>query len=163
MSSQGLPTLELDVRTRRTERRVAALAIALAAGAPWLMDPDFGIAVLALSVAGAILSWAGFRRAGWIGGSRRIGRVSWQADGQWLLVDARGKEFEAVLRPDTRVAAGFIWLRWNAEGVRSMLLTKGDVPVGQLRRLGLRLRLDGSGSFRRTPRAPAMTHDMTAP
>ena len=151
MSLQGLPTLELDVGPRRAERRVAVLAIVFAAGAPWLADLDHTMAILALSTAGASLGWAGFRRAGWIGGPRRIDRVSWQADGQWLLVDAQGRKFEAVLRPDTRVAAGVIWLRWNAEGVRSMLLTKGDIATGQLRRLGLRLRLEGPGSFRRAP------------
>lgn len=148
MSSPGSPTLDLDVRPRRAERRVAVVSILLSALAPSLV-PTTGLAVgaaLVMTAAAAAacvaLTWAGFRAAGWLGGSRRIVRVSWQADGQWWLTDDRRNAFPAELRSDTRVGTGWVWLRWNAEGVRSMLLIQGDVSDAELRRLCLRLRLD---------------------
>lgn len=160
MSSPSSPTLDLDVRPRRAERRVAVASILLIAIAPWLLPATAVVAGAALvmtaaaSLAGAALTWVGFRAAGWLGGSRRIVRVSWRADGQWQLTTGREKtqakspdsdpenELSAQLRPDTRVGTGWVWLRWNAEGVRSMLLIQGDVSNAELRRLCLRLRLD---------------------
>jgi hypothetical protein len=156
MSSPGLPTLDLEVASRRTEKRVALLAICLAAAAPWLMDPGWEMLLPGMGASG--LCWLGFQRAGWLDGKRRIGRVSWRTEGHWLLTDAQGREFEATLRPDTRVAAGLVWLRWNAVDARgrhalrilrgrarSMLLTSGDIPQPQLRRLCVRLRLARGG------------------
>jgi hypothetical protein len=156
MSSPGSPTLDIDVRPRRAESCVAGASILLTAIAPWLLPATGAVTPAALvmtgaaSLAGAVLTWVGFRAAGWLGGSRRVVRVSWQADGQWKLTDGREKargmglenELSAELRPDTRVGTGWVWLRWNAEGVRSMLLIQGDVSNAELRRLCLRLRLE---------------------
>jgi hypothetical protein len=158
MSLPGSPTLELDVGPRRTERRVALLAISFAAAAPWLAGADWTMALL--GALGAGICWRGFQQAGWLGGERRISRVSWQAEGRWLLTDHGGRQFEVWLRPDSRVAAGLVWLRWDTgathtlrteQGARSMLLTLGDIPGSQLRRLCVRLRLDGSQSCVRPP------------
>lgn len=134
------------------EKRVALLAIGVAAVAPWLTAQ--GWETLPFAVAAAISCWLGFRRAGWLEGARRIVRVSWRAEGQWLLTDVQGREYEAVLRADTRVTIGVIWLRWSTQaaeagregGTRTMLLTLGDIPQLQLRRLGVRLRLSGCNS-----------------
>lgn len=137
------------------EKRVAALGIGLAAAVPWLLGARWESLLLAGVAAGGC--WWGFRRAGWLEGERRISRVSWQAEGHWLLTDAQGRECTAVLQADTRVACGLIWLRWNTQaginggavragkrgGTHSMLLTSGDIPQSQLRRLGVRLRLSG--------------------
>ena len=124
---------------------MAVTALLACAVVPWLLFP--GPSIFGVAIAAAAVCWLGFRRAGWAGGPRRIIRVNWRAEnagGQWFLTDARGREFAAELRPDTRVAAGCVWLRWNAEGIRSMLLIRGDVATLELRRLGLRLRLEGA-------------------
>lgn len=143
------------------EKRVAALGIGLAAAMPWLLGARWESLLLAGVAAGGC--WWGFRRAGWLEGERRISRVSWRAAGQWVLTDAQGREGTAVLRADTRVTCGLVWLRWNTQmgldggavragiqsGTHSMLLTSRDIPQSQLRRLGVRLRLsgcNGSGS-----------------
>lgn len=154
------------------EKRAALLAVGLAAAAPWLTGQ--GWVALPFAVAGAVACWSGFRRAGWLAGERRIVRVSWRAEGQWLLTDARGGDYEAVLQAGTRVTTGLVWLRWKTQaagvdvgamragregGTRSMLLTLGDIPQSQLRRLGVRLRLAGCNSpasgVTGQPRAPA--------
>lgn len=140
------------------EKRAAVLAIGLAATAPWLMGQ--GWQALILAIAATSSCWWGFRRAGWLEGGRRISRVSWRAEGHWLLMDSQGREYAASLRADTRVTAGLVWLRWNTQatvengavragkqsGARSMLLTLGDIPQSQLRRLCVRLRLSGYNS-----------------
>lgn len=141
MSSQGSPRLELDLRQRRWERRVAWLALVLGPASFLLTAPRpaaFGYALaMALLVAGGLL------RSGWIGDRERIQRVVWSSDGRWLLTDARGRLFEATLRADSRVGDGFVWLRWNANQTRSMLLVSGDVAAADLRQLIVRLRLEG--------------------
>ena len=132
--------LDIEVRGRRAERRLAVI-VTLAGGAlPWLvLDAGPSVAagmLLALGLA------AGFHRAGWLGGARRIERMVWASDGLWLLIDAAGHGREASLAADTRVGLGCVWLRWQVPGANSMLLLAGDVPPGQLRRLLVRLRMD---------------------
>lgn len=135
----------------------AGLVLAAAATALVVLQPFQPPVIILMSVAGMAcmaLSWLGFRLAGWWYGGRRIVRVHWAgaqgrsgeaaaSGGSWTLIDAAGREWEATLRADTRVGAGWVWLRWNAEGVRSMLLIHGDVAPAELRRLGVRLRLAG--------------------
>lgn len=70
-----------------------------------------------------------------------------------MLTDGRGNELPAELRLDTRAGTSWVWLRWNAEGVRSMLLIQGDVGKAELRRLCLRLRLDCRVDLRTYPAA----------
>lgn len=181
MSSQGLPTLELDVRSRRAETLVAALAMMLAVAAPWLsvglsMGPlpssltgSLSSFAFALSVAVAVVVPVGFRCAGWIGRQRQIIRIVWQADGRWFLTNAHGRTAEAVLRADTRISTRAIWLRWDIQLDRptprastsqvsvtrgSMLLATGDVPEADLRRLFVRLRLDRSPPAAQLPTIP---------
>ena len=150
MSSPGLPTLELDVRSRRAEPCAARLALLLAAGAPLFIGQDWEH--LALAVMATVACAIGFRRAGWLGGAHRIERVVWLAEGRWRLTDAAGQECDAVLGPSSRVAAGMMWLSWTRHpaaaegGTRSMWLTSRDVPQQQLRRLGVQLRLAGYNS-----------------
>lgn len=174
MSSQGLPTLELDVRLRRTETVIAAVATTLAVAVAWsLAFPAF-----ALSMAAAVVVPVGFRRAGWIGNQRKIIRIVWQADGRWFLTDAHGRTCEAVLRADTRISTKAIWLRWDIQldqptpmstrvltnlmsmllmltTPRSMLLAPADVPEPDLRRLFVRLRMDRSRPPAQLPALPA--------
>ena len=140
------------------EKRVAVLGICCAATAPWLMWQGWQALLLAALAAGSC--WLGFRRAGWLEGERRISRVSWRAEGSWLLTDSQGRHYAAALRADTRIASGLVWLRWDTRaegdggavragkqgGTHSMLLTSGDIPRSQLRRLCVRLRLSGYNS-----------------
>ncbi|HEY5806678.1 MAG TPA: hypothetical protein VIT67_01855, partial [Povalibacter sp.] len=55
----------------------------------------------------------GFRQAGWLGGEDTLFAVTWRSDGGWLLCDARGRNFEAALRPDSRMSPKAVWLRWD--------------------------------------------------
>jgi hypothetical protein len=141
MSLQGSPRLELDLRGRRWERRVAWLALILAP-APPLLTLSLPLAVCVASLA-ALLVAGGLYRAGWLGGGDRFQRVVWSADGRWFLTDGRGRSHLGALRVDSRVGAGFVWLRWNANRTRSMLLISGDVEAAELRRLIVRLRIEG--------------------
>lgn len=177
MSSQGLPTLELDVRSRRAETFVAVLVTTLAVAAPWLstglsMGPPTGaLSSFAFAVSGvaAVVVPIGFWRAGWIGRQRQIICIVWQADGRWFLTNAHGGTVEAVLRADTRISTRAIWLRWDIQLDRptprastsqvsvtrgSMLLATGDVPEADLRRLFVRLRLDRSPPAAQLPTIP---------
>jgi hypothetical protein len=85
----------------------------------------------------------GLWRAGWIGSRHRIVAVRWLADGRWLLAD-RDNTFPAALCADTRLFGQTVWLHWKtvAGRRRSMLLAAGDLPAGQLRTLGARLRIE---------------------
>lgn len=147
------------MHSRRMERRVAVVAVVLAAAVPWLLAAaekeshgvELGLLAATLSLCVSCMTFWGFRNAGWLRGAQRISRVSWRADGSWLLQDERGNVLEAKLRADSRIAGRILWLRWNAAGVRSMLLAPGDAAEPQLRRLRTRLRLnayhvDGDGT-----------------
>lgn len=142
--------MDLDVGPRRAERCVVASALLFAAVTP-LFLPFGGLVGAAISMACVVLAWLGFRAAGWTTGPRRVIRVSWRSTGQWMLTDSRGNELPAELRPDTRIGTSWVWLRWNAEDVRSMLLIRGDVGKAELRRLCLRLRLDRPVDLRTFP------------
>ena len=91
MSSQGLPTLELDARSRRAETFAAVLLTILAATVPWLFAGLPTSLASALSLATAVVVPVGFWRAGWIGRRRKIIRIVWQADRRWLLTNALGR------------------------------------------------------------------------
>ena len=140
MSSQGLPRLDIDVGQRRAERWIAVGCIASALLIPCLVDS--WLAGVALALAAAVVLTAGFHRAGWLGGTDRIVRLVWFAEGHWLLLDSAGRAREASLAPDTRTGPGLLWLRWRVADPCSLLLLRGDLPAEQLRRLSVRLRID---------------------
>ena len=155
MSSHGFPTLRLDVRGRRTEMRCAAILGLLSSAAPMLVAGNIGwwwAAGIALMTSAAVLT--AFRQAGWMAGDDTLLAVTWRSDGGWLLCDARGRNFEAVLGPDSRMSPKAVWLRWDVlpatltgrgtRRTRILLLCPGDVPAGDFRRLLVRLRVDRS-------------------
>lgn len=164
-SSAGFPTLAVDARRRRVGRLIAVLVLLLAAGSPALMAGSIGLGVVLSGTAAVlIVLWAGLVGAGWLG-SRQITRVVWQADGRWLLTDERGRDYEATLRPDTRMSTNFIWLRWDLPTVRgaSMLLAAGDASADELRRLRVRLKLDRrAGACATSMRAATQARKFTA-
>lgn len=156
MSLQGSPRLELEVTQRRADRFVAvacvvltawaAPAIAMMARLPWQLLP-------LVSVLAATVTAGGFWKAGWLGGRLRLRRIIWQADGGWRLTDISGVTRQAELRGDSRLGAGCAWLCWNLQPgagwwrgrCSTLLLGPGDVSTPDLRRLRVRLRIDGDG------------------
>src|SRR5687768_3315603 len=118
--------MTIDVRARRTERRLgvlALLAVALTSalatltpmlGAPVLGTPLFGATMLGTTlVLAAVSIGLGLWRQGWLGGKRRLTAISWLADGRWLLADADHASMSADLRADSRVGGRWLWLRWD--------------------------------------------------
>ena len=115
--------------------------------APWLLDAASLLTAASASLIVAAALSLGFLQAGWCGG-RRIIRMSWTADGRWILTLRNGRCAELDLDFQTRVTPRLLWLVWRAPGVRfsrrAMLLSCLDIPPDDLRRLVARLRLDAS-------------------
>ena len=145
MSSPGSPTLILDARTRRAERAVATIALAAAGVAPWLADVH-GLQALVYGLCCMGVAALGLYRAGWLGTARRLVGATWTADGRWTLSRHGQDPLDAVLLGDSRCGAGWVWLHWSTGrwSRRSMLLVRSDLSSGQLRRLVVRLRLQGA-------------------
>jgi hypothetical protein len=148
MSSTSSPTLLCDVRSRRAEPAVALLALAAGALGPSLVTSLDTTTACAVSLISTSLILLGLWRARWVG-ARRIVAVAWLSDGRWLLTDSRGATIEAALLGDSRVGGHWAWLRWSSgNSIRctsSLLLAAGDISSGDLRRLIVRLRIDGVG------------------
>jgi hypothetical protein len=150
MSLPGSLTLTLDAQTRRAERAVAAIALLAGAAAPCLIFSLAPAAFVYAACCVGVLAW-GCYRAGWLGARHRIVAATWHADSRWTLSIGFAQPVDAVLLGDSRVTPGCVWLRWRTPErpwprLRSMLLIASDLPSGELRRLGIRLRLEGSDS-----------------
>ena len=149
MSSTSSPALILDARVRRAERLLAVCNIALAAAAPLLCfvyaGALSGAAVLCTSAFAAALAAWGLRRAGWLGGPQGLTFVQWTSQGDWILTSRSGEERRAQLQRTSRVASFAVWLRWR-KAPRALLLTSFDLPADDLRRLIVRLRMEGPGA-----------------
>jgi hypothetical protein len=120
------------------------LALAACAATALLMGPDTPVASgVALAAAGAV--WAGLWSAGWLGGRHRIVRVTWLSGGGWRLTDQAGSNHVASLRADARVVGRWLWLSWRIEdrATRRLFLGPGDLAAADLRRLIVRLRVEG--------------------
>jgi hypothetical protein len=113
---------------RRAERLAAGLvlaaagaAVALLSASPWWTQllAGGGLAAVVLGLWGA----------GWIGSGNRLAELRWPP---------------GELSADTRVFRDAVWLRWRSPAGRrrAMLLACGDLPVGQLRALTVRLRIE---------------------
>jgi hypothetical protein len=145
MSSRDSPPLSLEVRKRGAERWCAATLVALTVLAVVQTSMQAPLTGVSLTLVGGAVLGYGMWRAQWFG-SRRLVRIAWLPDGRWQLVDASGVVVEASLRGDSRVGSHYAWLRWDADIVRSMLLFRGDLTEADLRRLIVRLRIDGLGA-----------------
>lgn len=134
--------MTIDVRGRRAERLLGVLALLGLAGAGALL-PLATWQVGAVFILVTVAAVAGLWLQGWLGGARRLARIDWLPDGRWRLRDARHTDVTAELRPDSRIGAHWLWLRWQAGARRpSIFLIHGDLPDSDLRRLTVRLRLD---------------------
>jgi hypothetical protein len=137
-----------DVSSRRAEFRVAWVTLVGCLAATVLLStsieaagPTATIAAGAILVAAAIAA-ADLWRNGWLGGRHRIQHVAWLSDGRWWLTDSAGRRCAARLRGQTRVAGRWIWLCWYTDRrTRYLLLSPGDIPADELRRLAVRLRV----------------------
>lgn len=145
LPSSATPTLTIDVRSRRSERRLGVLAFGGVAAATHLLSLQPVSAALLFVTASAVVM-LGLRSQGWLGGAGRLTTVSWLSDGSWVLTRADRKNIPATLSADSRVGTDWLWLRWHTRGGRpchcSMLILKGDVLPADFRRLGVRLRLE---------------------
>jgi hypothetical protein len=156
LPSSATPTLlTIDVRSRRSERRLGVLAFGGVAVATYLLSlPPLAAALFFVAASGVVM--LGMQWQGWLGGADRLTAVSWLSDGGWALSTADLKNIPATLSADTRVGRHWLWLRWhsvrNFGGAcprqRSMLLLKGDALPAEIRRLSMRLRLE---SVSKTP------------
>lgn len=144
-TDSATPALTLDVRSRRSERRLGVLALLGVAAASLLLPVPLLSAVLLFVIAAAVVG-LGLWWQGWLGGGDRLTAVSWLPDGSWVLTSATRKNIPATLSADSRIGSRWLWLRWHTSGARpghrSMLILKGDVLPAELRRLSARLRLD---------------------
>ena len=142
LADSATPPLTLDVRSRRSERRLGVLAVLGVAAAAMLLPLPPLAAALFFAIAVALIV-RGLWRQGWLGGADRLTAVSWLSDGRWQLASATRKNIPATLSADSRVGSRWLWLRWHTQGGRrSMLVLKGDVLPAEFRRLGVRLRLE---------------------
>src|SRR5262245_20971735 len=151
MSSPSSPTQVFDVSSRRAESRVAWMTLAGCIAATVLLStsidrgPTVTIAAAATILIAIAVASADLWCNGWLGGRHRIRRLRWLSDGRWWLTDSAGRQCAARLRGQTRVAGLWIWLSWHCEGrARYLLLSPGDLPAHELRRLAVRLRIVGS-------------------
>jgi hypothetical protein len=140
MSSPGSPTLTIDIAARRGERCVAAATLAMFAIAllSWnLASPRLAVAGAAFAIA----TLGGFLFLGWIGGGRRLTRVTCQPDGRWVLHEANGRTTAAELASASRISSRALWLCWCGRTLKPLLLLRSDLPPADFRRLLVRLRV----------------------
>jgi len=134
--------LTLDVRSRRSERRLGALALLGIAATSMLLPLPLLSAALFFVVAATVVV-LGLWSQGWLDGAHRLTVVSWLSDGRWILSSATRKNIPATLSAESRAGSYWLWLRWHTgAGDRSMLILTGDVLPMELRRLSVRLRLE---------------------
>ena len=140
-------SLIVDVRGRRSERQLGVLALLAVAACGALLPLPSHLATVFVILACALIT-AGLWWHGWLGGAQSLTHIRRNADGRWLLSDGRQENIPATLCADSRVGSHWLWLRWRTDDVargprsRSMLILHGDVAGNELRRLGVRLRLE---------------------
>jgi hypothetical protein len=150
MSLPSSPPLNLDVRSRRTETRLAIGCLVLAGLGPWLL-PGSALVLACLSALLGSCVYVGLHKAGWLATAQRVARLAWLSDGRWMISDDAGRSVECELHPSTRVSAHAVWLCLRSSEAPhrrfSLLLSRVDHAGGDLRRLMVRLQLDGAKSL----------------
>ena len=126
-----------------------ALSLAhLAALAALCLPMTLPVAVripLALLVAWSL--WRTLRRHAWLNAPEAVVRLVWAEDGLWTLVLRDGTSRSARLLEDSYLSVPLIVLRLGFldGGHRSVVLLGDMLDADTLRRLRVRLKLDGTG------------------
>lgn len=114
---------------------------------PWLFAAPLLLQGMG-SILLACLTYAGLRHSGWVPGPHRVARIAWRTDARWELTTSSGEKRYCELHPSTRVGAYAIWLRLcSSEPTRRdycVLLARTDTSADAVRRLSVRLRLEGA-------------------
>ncbi len=143
MSSRSSPSIAIDCRPPLAARPAILLACLAAGLIPWLVPA--GPWTVPASLACAMAVFCGFLASGWLGGPRALAIVFWLPEGGWWLTSRNGSGEVAKLLPDSRVFTHWLWLRWNGpSGRRQALLLRRSVEADAVRRLAMRLRLQGA-------------------
>lgn len=154
MSSSSSPPITIDLRSLRSPRYAAVLALVAAWLACGLSIPILGVySALAGALGSSLLLTVWLRRCGWVG-AVPAERLAWHTDGRWVienvLTGAPMQEFQ--LCPGARAGAFWAWLvlgTVEGSGARRVFLLTGlDLPAAHLRRLIVRLRLRSAASLR---------------
>ncbi len=96
------------------------------------------------------------RWQGWLGGRRPVDGCQLAVRRQLAAHQRRPRQnIPATLSADSRIGSHWLWLRWHTcresagrAHACSMLILKGDVLPAELRRLGVRLRLESVSASR---------------
>ena len=119
----------------------------------WLHTVLLGVALVALphgapmaAMAAAVaVSWLWTRRHAAFGhGARALARLTWHADGSWLVHDATGAKHDAELLGSSLVHDALLVLNFRLKGdgrVRTRALLGDEADEESLRRLRARLAL----------------------
>jgi hypothetical protein len=143
MSSRSSPAIAIDCRLPAVLGPVPWVATLMAALVPWLVPASPLTLVSSVLCAGIV--FAGFRSAGWLGGPHALESAFWSAEGDWWLKTLAGSTLPARLLPDSRVFAGWLWLRWETPaGRRQAFLARDSRDADAVRRLATRLRLQAA-------------------
>jgi len=112
----------------------------------WLAAPPWPLG-LATSLLALGLCIGVLRRHVWLSAPAAIRELVWEADGLWRLLRVDGSESEACLQGDSFVHPYLVVLNFRQlDGRRcSVLLTPQRVSAETLRRLRVRLKLEGVG------------------
>ena len=133
-------TIDLALRpSMRALQWLFALHVVPVALLPFAMNPG---APLMLLVGAFGLSWLWLRRHPAFGfGKRAVQRLTWHADGTWLVQDAEGRKSEAELRPNSYVHMRLLVLNFKLKsgGRRTRVLLGDELEQELLRRLRARL------------------------
>lgn len=149
MSSQKSAT-PLDLEPRRSRWLLWALGIAhLGALVLVAVLVELTVPGQLLLVSAVLLSlWLTLRQLGWLGKPAAISRVTWQADGDWVVETGNGDVVEGKLLPTSYVHPWLVVLNFRLEGkrgVRSVVLLRDSLDESSFRRLRVRLGVDGCG------------------
>jgi hypothetical protein len=146
MSLPSSPPLNLDLRVRPTEERIVTASLVLAALAPWVLPGSF-LLLSSLSLLLCLCVYAGVYNAGWLAVPHAVVRLAWLADGRWIVSECSGATAECELNPSSRVVSGAVWLKLQSaqqpDRKYTLLLTRADSNRADLRRLIVRLQLEG--------------------
>ena len=133
-------TIDLALRpSMRALQWLFVLHVVPVALLPFAMRPGTPLMLL---VGAFGLSWLWLRRHPAFGfGKRALQRLTWQADGSWLVQDAEGRKAEAELLSSSYVHTRMLVLNFQLKsgGRRTRVLLGDELEPDLLRRLRARL------------------------